>query len=228
MTLAIPAGAFVGIVGPTGSGKSTLANLVPRFYDATAGRILIDGVDVCDYALRGLRRQIAVVMQETVLFHGTLRDNIAYGRAEASDAEVVNAARLANADEFISQLPAGYDTIVGERGATLSGGQRQRIGIARAFIRNAPILILDEPTAALDSESESLVIQGMQRLMKRRTVIMITHRLQTLRDASTIVVVRDGTIAEQGTHDELLKRGGVYAGLYWAAPIEVAGSWRAH
>ena len=228
VTLAIPAGAFVGIVGPTGSGKSTLANLVPRFYDATAGRILIDGIDVCDYALRGLRRQIAVVMQETVLFHGTLRDNIAYGRAEASDAEVVNAARLANADEFISQLPAGYDTIVGERGATLSGGQRQRIGIARAFIRNAPILILDEPTAALDSESESLVIQGMQRLMKRRTVIMITHRLQTLRDASTIVVIRDGTVAEQGTHDELLKRGGVYAGLYWAAPIEVAGSWRAH
>src|SRR5262249_27759748 len=151
--------------------------------------ILLDDVDVRDYALRGLRRQIGFVLQETVLFRGTIRDNIAYGRHDASPADIVNAARLANADEFISRLPDGYDTIVGERGATLSGGQRQRIGIARAFIRTPPILILDEPTASLDPESEGLVIQGVQRLMEGRTVVMITHRFHTLQDAQIIVVL---------------------------------------
>jgi len=230
VTLSIPPGAFVGVVGPTGSGKSTIASLIPRFYDPVAGRILIDDVDVRDYRLRGLRRQIGFVLQETVLFHGTIRDNIAYGRHDATDADIVNAARLANADEFIARLPERYHTIVGERGSTLSGGQRQRIGIARAFIRDAPMLILDEPTASLDAESESLVIEGLQRLMKERTVIMITHRLRTLRDAQTIVVLHDGVIVESGTHDDLLARNGIYSGLYWAASDGAAPSptWRAH
>jgi subfamily B ATP-binding cassette protein MsbA len=217
VTLSIPPGAFVGVVGPTGSGKSTIASLVPRFYDPIAGRILVDEVDARDYRLRGLRRQIGFVLQETVLFHGTIRDNIAYGRHDATDADITNAARLANADEFIARLPERYDTLVGERGATLSGGQRQRIGIARAFIRNAPILILDEPTASLDAESELLVMEGLQRLMKDRTVIMITHRLHTVRDAHTIAVLHDGVIAEEGTHHDLLVRDGIYAALYRAA-----------
>ena len=230
VTLSIPPGAFVGVVGPTGSGKSTIASLIPRFYDPVAGRILVDEVDARDYRLRGLRRQIGFVLQETVLFHGTIRDNIAYGRHEATDADIVKAARLANADEFIARLPERYHTIVGERGSTLSGGQRQRIGIARAFIRDAPILILDEPTASLDAESESLVIEGLQRLMKERTVIMVTHRLRTLRDAQTIVVLHDGVIVEKGTHDDLLARNGIYSGLYWAAPdgAALSPSWRAH
>ena len=218
VTLSIPAGAFVGVVGPTGSGKSTIASLIPRFYDPSAGRILVDRTDVRDYTLRGLRRQIGFVLQETVLFRGTIRDNIAYGRHDATDADIRTAAQLANADEFITRLPDGYHTIVGERGATLSGGQRQRIGIARAFIRDTPILILDEPTASLDIESEHLVMEGLQRLMKGRTVIMISHRLNTVRDAHPIVVLHGGVVAEQGTHDELLARNGMYAGLYWAAP----------
>jgi len=217
VTLSIPAGSFVGVVGPTGSGKSTIASLIPRFYDATAGRILIDRTDVRDYTLHGLRRQIGFVLQETVLFRGTIRDNIAYGRQNATDADIAKAAQLANAEEFITRLPDGYNTMVGDRGATLSGGQRQRIGIARAFIRDTPILILDEPTASLDNESELLVIEGLKRLMKGRTVIMISHRLDTLRDAHTIVVLHGGVVAEQGTHDGLLARNGVYAGLYWAA-----------
>src|SRR5262249_43255064 len=155
--------------------------LIPRFYDPSAGRILIDRTDVRDYTLRGLRRQIGVVLQETILFSGTIRDNIAYGRHDATDEQIVEAAKLANAHEFIEKMTGGYDASIGERGSTLSGGQRQRIGIARAFIRDAPILILDEPTASLDAESEHLVLEGMQRLMKGRTVIMITHRLNTLR-----------------------------------------------
>jgi subfamily B ATP-binding cassette protein MsbA len=214
VTVSIPAGAFIGIVGPTGSGKSTAASLIPRFYDPTAGRVMIDGTDVRGYTLRGLRRQIGFVLQETVLFSGTIRENIAYGRHDATDAQIVTAARLANADEFIAKMSGGYGARIGERGATLSGGQRQRIGIARAFLRDAPILILDEPTASLDSESEHLVIDGMQRLMKGRTVMMITHRLTTLRDADNILVLQNGIVAEQGTHDELLAHNGIYAGLY--------------
>jgi ABC-type multidrug transport system, ATPase and permease components len=168
VTLSIAPGAFVGIVGPTGSGKSTVASLIPRFYDPSAGRILIDGRDARHYTPAGLRGQIAFVLQETVLFAGTIRDNIAYGRHDATEEQIVRAAKLANADEFISRLPGGYDAPVGERGATLSGGQRQRIGVARAFIRDAPILILDEPTASLDPESEQLVLEGLRRLMKGR------------------------------------------------------------
>ena len=181
----------------------------------TAGRVLIDGVDVRDYQLHPLRRQIGYVLQETVLFHGTIRDNIAYGRpGEVTDDEIVAAAKLANADEFIVKMPQGYDTVVGERGDTLSGGQRQRIGIARAVIRNNPILILDEPTAALDTESERLVIEGLERLMKGRTVITIAHRLSTIRDADNIIVLQNGVVAEQGRHEELVARAGLYADLY--------------
>ena len=207
-------GQVVGIVGPTGGGKSTVVSLIPRFYDATGGRVLIDGQDIRGFELAALRREIGFVLQETVLFHGTVRENIAYGRPDASEEEIVEAARLANADEFIARMPHGYDTMVGDRGDTLSGGQRQRIGIARALIRNTPIMILDEPTAALDTESERLVIEGLTRLMKGRTVIMIAHRLSTLRDADKIIVLKDGVVAEEGTNDELIARNGVYAELH--------------
>jgi subfamily B ATP-binding cassette protein MsbA len=215
VNFSIAPGQFVGIVGMTGSGKSTIVSLIPRFYDPTAGRILIDGSDSREYTLQGLRRQVGFVLQDTVLFRGSMRENIAYGRPHATDEEIIAAARLANADEFIVRMPYGYDTPVGERGTTLSGGQRQRIGIARALIRNAPILILDEPTASLDTESEHLVMEGLERLMKGRTVIMITHRLNTIRDADMIIVLHDGIVAEQGTHDELLALGRLYAGLAW-------------
>ncbi len=180
----------------------------------TEGRVLIDGVDLRDFTLMGLRGQIGFVLQDTVLFRGTVRDNIAYGRPSATDEEIAQAAKLANADEFIAKMPDGYDTMVGERGMTLSGGQRQRIGIARAIIRNAPILILDEPTAALDTESEKLVMEALQHLMKGRTVLTIAHRLSTIRDAHKILVLKDGVVAEEGTHDELVARNGVYAELY--------------
>jgi len=210
----IKPGEMIGVVGPTGGGKSTIVSLIPRFYDPTAGKIEIDGVDIRDYKLQGLRNHIGYVLQETVLFRGTVRDNIAYGRAGATEEEIMNAAKLADVDEFVSRMPHGYDTVVGERGDTLSGGQRQRIGIARAIIRNNPILILDEPTAALDTESESLVIKALERLMKGRTVITIAHRLSTIRNSSKILVLKEGVVAEQGTHDELMKLGGVYAELY--------------
>ncbi|MGE5414048.1 MAG: ABC transporter ATP-binding protein [Syntrophomonadaceae bacterium] len=214
ITFKIEPGQLVGFVGATGGGKSTVASLIPRFYDAKGGRVLIDGVDVKDYKLKGLRKQIGCVLQDTVLFAGTIADNIAYGRPGATRDEVVAAAKLANADEFISKMPKGYDSEVGERGMTLSGGQRQRIGIARAIIRNSPILILDEPTAALDTESEKVVMEALERLMKGRTAIAIAHRLSTIRDANKIVVFKDGFVAEQGTHEELLKNNGLYAELY--------------
>ncbi len=214
VSFTIKPGQVVGIVGPTGSGKSTVVSLMPRFYDPTGGRVLIDGVDIATMKLAALRAQIGFVLQETVLFRGTIRENIAYGRPGASDEEIVAAAKLANADEFIARMPHGYDSVVGERGDTLSGGQRQRIGIARAVIRNSPIMILDEPTAALDTESEKLVIEGLERLMKGRTVIMIAHRLSTIRDADKIIVLKDGVVAEEGTNDELIARGGVYAELH--------------
>ena len=209
----IEPGQVVGIVGPTGSGKSTVLSLLPRFYDPAQGRVLIDGMDIADYKLSALRAQIGFVLQDTVLFRGTVRENIAYGRPEASDDEIVAAAKVANAHDFISRMPLGYDSTIGERGETLSGGQRQRIAIARAVVRNSPILVLDEPTAALDTESERLVIEALRRLMKGRTVIMIAHRLGTLIDADKIIVLKDGAVAEEGSHLALMGRGGIYAEL---------------
>jgi ABC-type multidrug transport system fused ATPase/permease subunit len=210
----ISAGQMIGLVGPTGSGKSTIVNLIPRFYDPGSGTVSVDGADIREFTLAGLRSQIAYVLQETVLFRGTVADNIAYGKGTATHDEIIAAAKLANADEFISKMPHGYDTMVGDRGDTLSGGQRQRIGIARALIRNNPILILDEPTAALDTESEKLVMEALQNLMKGRTVITIAHRLSTIRDADKIIVLKDGLVVEQGTHHELLNNNGLYADLY--------------
>ena len=227
VTFAVEAGQKLGVVGTTGGGKSTVVCLIPRFYDVDAGHVLIDGVDVRQYTKESLRSQVGFVLQDTVLFHGSIKSNIAYGRPGASDAQIVEAAKLANAHDFISAMPQGYNSLVGERGLTLSGGQRQRIGIARAIIRNCPILILDEPTAALDTESERLVMEGLSKLMRGRTVITIAHRLSTIRDADKIIVLDGGIVAEQGTHDELLELGGIYAELhrvqYESAASDAAG-----
>jgi ABC-type multidrug transport system fused ATPase/permease subunit len=214
ITFTVSPGQMVGIVGPTGSGKSTVVSLIPRFRDPDSGRISIDGMDIADFKLHGLRCQVGFVLQDTVLLRGTVRDNIAFGRPDATEEQIVEAAKLANADEFISRMPDGYDSMIGDRGRTLSGGQRQRIGIARALIRDNPILVLDEPTAALDAESEELVIEAMERLMEGRTVITIAHRLSTLRNADKIIVIKDGVVAEAGTHEELLALDGVYAELH--------------
>lgn len=223
VTATIHAGQRIGVVGPTGSGKSTIVSLIPRFYDAGSGRVLLDGVDVRDYDLAGLRANIGFVLQDTMLFHGTVLDNIAYGRPGASEEEVVAAAKLANAHEFIERMADGYHAMIGERGSTLSGGQRQRIGIARAIVRDAPILILDEPTAALDTESEKLVIDALETLTRGRTVVTIAHRLSTIRHCDRILVLSDGALAEQGTHDELVALGGIYYELY-RAQIEATGA----
>ena len=210
----ISCGQRIGICGPTGSGKSTIVGLIARFYDPTSGRILIDGTDIADFTLDGLREQIGFVLQDTILFYGSVIENIAYGRPDATIEEIIEAAKLANADEFISKMPHGYDTLVGERGVTLSGGQRQRIGIARALVRNSPILILDEPTSSLDSESEKIVLKALEKLMIGRTVIIIAHRLNTICNADQIVVLDCGVITEKGTHNELIEKGQIYADLY--------------
>ena len=214
INLIIKSGQRIGVCGPTGGGKSTLLSLIPRFYDPTSGIVKIDNINAADYKLNGLREQIGFVLQDTVLFYGTVRDNIAYGKPDASPDEIIEAAKMANADEFISQMPLGYNTMIGERGLTLSGGQRQRLGIARAVVRNSPILILDEPTAALDTDSEKLVMEALERLMKGRTVITIAHRLSTIRDADKIIVIKGGIIAEEGSHSDLMKLNGIYSGLY--------------
>jgi ATP-binding cassette subfamily B protein len=210
----IEPGQVAALVGPTGAGKTTIVSLVPRFYDPTAGVVKIDGTDVKQFKQRSLRSQISFVLQETLLFHGSIWHNIAYGKPDASRREIYEAARLANADEFIDKLPDGYDTIVGERGVTLSGGQRQRIAIARAIIRDTPILILDEASTGLDAASEKLVFEGLDRLMKGKTSIVIAHRLSTVRSAHLILVIKDGEIVERGNHEELLHAGGLYAELY--------------
>lgn len=214
LNLSIKAGQHIGICGPTGSGKSTVASLIPRFYDPSSGRVLIDGIDITDYQLDGLRSKIGFVLQDTILFYGSIRENIAYGRPDAKEEDILKAAQMANAEEFIIKMPHGYDSIVGERGITLSGGQRQRIGIARALIRNAPILILDEPTASIDPGHEKIVLDALEKLMRGRTVITLTHRLNTIRHADKVVVIMDGSVAEEGTHDELLARGRIYEELY--------------
>jgi ATP-binding cassette, subfamily B, bacterial MsbA len=214
LKLTVKAGEVVALVGPSGAGKTTLANLVPRFYDVTGGRILIDGRDLRDFTLASVRNKIGIVAQETFLFNETVANNIGYGRPEATRAEIEAAARSALADEFICKLPDGYDTPIGERGLKLSGGQRQRISIARALLKNAPILILDEATSHLDSESEALVQRALANLMANRTVIVIAHRLSTVRRADKIVVLDRGNIVESGKHDDLVARGGLYQRLY--------------
>src|SRR5882724_9358456 len=212
--LRIDSNQIVALVGGTGAGKSTLLSLVPRFYDPTSGSIRIDGRDIRQITKKSLRVQIAIVLQDTLLFSTTVRENIAYGRPAATDDEIIEAARRAQADEFIRQMPQGYDSLVGERGGHLSVGQRQRIGIARAFLKNAPILLLDEPTSALDPSTESAIMETIKELMRGRTTLIATHRLATIHNLDQIIVVQNGNIVEQGRGTELVARGGVYAKLY--------------
>lgn len=212
--LHVPSGTSVALVGPSGGGKTTMCNLIPRFYDVTEGKITIDGIDIKDVTLRSLRSSIGVVQQDVYLFSGTVFDNIEYGKPGASREEVIEAAKAAGAHEFISSLPDGYDTYVGERGVKLSGGQKQRISIARVFLKNPPILILDEATSALDNESEKIVQESLERLAAGRTVLTIAHRLTTIKNSDKILVLTDKGIEEEGTHKELIKKGGIYSHLY--------------
>ena len=214
VNLRIEPNQIVGLAGGTGAGKSTLLSLVPRFYDPTSGAVMLDGRDVRDITKKSLRAQIAIVLQDTLLFSTTIRENIAYGRPEASDEDIIEAARRAQAEEFIVQMPEGYDSLVGERGGHLSVGQRQRIGIARAFLKNAPILLLDEPTSALDPATEAAIMETIKELMRSRTTLIATHRLATIHNLDQIIVLDHGHIIEQGHGPELLTRGGIYAKLY--------------
>lgn len=211
--LEVPAGSMVALVGPTGVGKSTLVSLIPRFYDVREGRILLDGRDIRSLTLASLREQVSMVLQDVFLFHGTVRENILFGRPGASEAEMIEAAKVANAHDFILELPQRYDTMVGERGVKLSGGQKQRISIARAVLKDAPILILDEATSSVDTETELLIQEALERLMVGRTTLVIAHRLSTIRNADTIVVLQNTGISEQGSHEELMRNGGLYRRL---------------
>ncbi|HOO26710.1 MAG TPA: ATP-binding cassette domain-containing protein, partial [Clostridiales bacterium] len=214
LNLHIPVGGNVAIVGPSGAGKTTVCNLIPRFYEVNEGEILLDGTNIKKYTTRSLRSHIGVVQQDVYLFSGSVYDNISYGKQDASREEVEEAAKKAGAHEFISQLPEGYDTYIGERGVKLSGGQKQRISIARVFLKNPPILILDEATSSLDNESERLVQQSLELLAKGRTTLTIAHRLTTIKNANEILVLTEDGIAEQGSHKELFEKGGIYRDLY--------------
>lgn len=214
LDLRVRKGEVLAVVGPSGGGKTTLANLIPRFYDVSEGTLCIDGVDIRRVSLRSLRRQLALVTQQTILFNDTVRSNIAYGSQDCTDEEIVEAARAAYALDFILALPQGFDTIIGESGARLSGGQQQRLSIARALLKDAPILILDEATSSLDAESEREVQRALENLMENRTTIVIAHRLSTIKNADRIIVLKEGRLVEEGTHSELLARGGEYSGLY--------------
>ena len=214
VNLDIPAGKKVALVGPSGSGKTTLCSLIPRFYDVQSGQILVDGQDVRDLQVKSLRQAIGLVQQDVYLFTGTIEQNIAYGKPDATPEEIIEAAKKANIHDFILSLPDGYDTFVGERGARLSGGQKQRISIARVFLKNPKILILDEATSALDNESERIIQKSLEELSKDRTCITIAHRLSTIKNADEIVVINHDGLQERGTHEELMKKGGTYARYY--------------
>ncbi len=216
INIEIGAGQMVALVGPTGVGKSTLVSLIPRFYDPVAGAVRLDGIDTRDLELESLRQQISIVLQDVFLFHGTVRENIQFGNPEASEADIIHAAQVANADAFIRELPDGYDTLIGERGVKLSGGQKQRLSIARAVLKNAPVLILDEATSSVDTETELLIQEALERLMEGKTTIIIAHRLSTVRNADKIIVLESTQIAESGTHQELVSIGGLYNRLYTA------------
>ena len=214
VSIEIPAGKSVALVGPSGGGKTTICSLLPRFYDVTGGRVTVDGQDIRSLTLKSLRSQIGVVQQDVYLFSGSIRDNIAYGKPDATEEEIIEAAKCANIHDFIMELPDQYDTFVGERGARLSGGQKQRISIARVFLKNPPILILDEATSALDNESERWIQHSLEELSKNRTTITIAHRLSPIKNADEIIVITENGIAERGTHETLLEKNGIYAGYY--------------